>query len=522
MFSLYAIVHQLVSKEMAATVSALLEYVTLNPDPQILSGIYSAAFIASTILVISSNYFMNLYYGFLVHRTSSDTLSEKFVNSGATSHSVADVKDVIVESENLVLGLFVPSVRILSDFLTVFTITVLLFAVQPKITVTAIITVVSIYIALQYIFSKKTIKLGAQRESLEENRMIAAHNVIYGKTDIRNENQYSSIMNEFNVISKDYNLITALKKTIPIIMKKALEVILFLLISSVIFLEFEDTNINNALYLFGAAFLRLMPAISSILIEKNQVSFYSGLIDKIPQIAKPIFFSGKVDTIQLVGQRLRRGQKLIASDIDLSIHRGERVLVRGASGSGKSTLVRLTFGLDYETGFTLSVNSHPLEIGTIISDVIFLSNQSLLTPGNVYENIAFNTTVDDKIKQKIESLCVAVGIHDEIVAFDEGYKTRLGEQGSKVSLGQRQRILIARALFSGRSILVFDEMSNALDGKNKAQLLNYLFSLPRDVTIVFITHDSISRKYFNREISISENGIFDSAGDFDANNIDVR
>ena len=519
-FSLYAIVHQLVSKDRAVAVNKLLEYIGSNPDPKMLSGIYSAAFITSTIIVISSNYFMNQYYGFLVHRTSSDTLSDKFATSGAISHSVTDVKDVIVESENLVLGLFVPAVRILSDSLTVFTITALLFIVQPTITVTAIIFFVFVYTTLQYIFSKPTVNLGAQRVRLEEERMVAAHNVIYGKADIRNTIQYKNIMSEFNIISTKYNFITALRKTIPSIMKKALEAVLFLLISFVLFLELESTNINNSLYLFGAAFLRLMPAISSILAEKNQVSFYSGLIDKIPQAMKPIFFSEKVERIQLVGKRLFRGQKLIASNINLSIQRGDRVLVKGASGSGKSTLIRLAFGLDYERGFSLRVNSIPLEIGTVISDVIFLSNQSLLSPGNVYENIAFNTTVTATDKQNIESLCLAVGIHNEITSFEDGYNTRLGEQGAKVSLGQRQRILIARALFSGRTILVFDEMSNALDGRNKAQILDYLFSLPRDFTIVFITHDSISRKLFNREISIVNNTIFDNGIDVDANKID--
>ena len=502
-FSLYAVVHQLISADRAAPINSILGYLDADPAAQTLSIFYVTIFVVSTFSVISANYFMNIYYGFLVHQTSTNTLCQKFVNSFATDYSVSDVKDVIVESENLVLGLFVPSVRIISDSLTIFLITIMLLIVHPLVTVNAVFFVFIIYFALQLIFSNPTVRLGARREKLEEGRMVAAHNVIYGRSDVRNYAQFEKIISNFKLISSEYNFVTALRKTIPIVMKKSLESVFFLVITGFVFYEVESNELNNALYLFGAAFLRLMPAIANIMAERNQLAFYSSLIDRIPKKLNPIFYVENVKKIQLKGKRLVRGNKLIASNVNVSINSGDRVLVCGPSGSGKSTLVRLIFGLEYEKGFELQINSSTVKEGTILSTVSFLSNQSLLLPNSVFENIAFNTSIDKTVEQDIISLCDELGIHDEILSFEFGYNTNIGEQGSKVSFGQRQRILIARAIFSGLTTLVFDEMSNALDSENKVQILTYLFSLPDEYTVVFITHDNIPRKFFNRQIAVS-------------------
>lgn len=450
---------------------------------------------------------MNIYYGFLVHQTSTNTLCQKFVNSFATDYSVSDVKDVIVESENLVLGLFVPSVRIISDSLTVLLITAMLFIVHPLVTINAVFFVMIIFFSLQLIFSKPTVQLGARRERLEEGRMVAAHNVIYGKSDVRNYAQFEQIISNFKAISNEYNFVTALRKTIPVVMRKSLESIFFLVVAVFVFYEVESKELNNALYLFGAAFLRLMPAISNIMAERNQLAFYSPLIDRVPKKLKPVFESENVRKINLSGKQLVRGNKLIASNVNVSIKSGDRVLVSGPSGSGKSTLVRLIFGLEYEKGFDLQINSRLVKEGTILSAVSYLSNQSLLLPNSVFENIAFNTPINKTIEQDIISLCDELGIHDEISSFEFGYHTNIGEQGSKVSFGQRQRILIARAIFSGLTTLVFDEMSNALDSENKVQILTYLFSLPDAYTVVFITHDSVPKEFFNRQIDMGNEAV---------------
>ena len=97
---------------------------------------------------------------------------------------------------------------------------------------------------------------------------------------------------------------------------------------------------------------------------------------------------------------------------------------------------------------------------------------------SIYENIAFNAHIDEKAKKRIQQICEDIDLHKEIIKFEHAYGTIIGEQGASISLGQRQRLLIARALYSQSKFLIFDEMSNALDKSNTDLILKYISSLP--------------------------------------------
>ncbi len=180
----------------------------------------------------------------------------------------------------------------------------------------------------------------------------------------------------------------------------------------------------------------------------------------------------------------------ILEDLSFSIRAGERLAVMGDSGAGKSTLVYLLLRLyDPESGavtvdgrdirdYTLA--SYRPQIGVVFQDAVLFS-------GTVRENIAFGQ--DDAAIEAIERAAKTAQADEFIRRFPAGYDTPVGERGVTLSQGQRQRIAIARALLRDTPVLVLDELTNGLDERNAARLVDTISNLPARNTTIMITHD---------------------------------
>jgi ATP-binding cassette subfamily B protein len=108
--------------------------------------------------------------------------------------------------------------------------------------------------------------------------------------------------------------------------------------------------------------------------------------------------------------------------------------------------------------------------------------------GSFKENIAFGIE-SEKIDMKLViNAAEKSKISNFIDDCDDGYNTRIGEGGSLLSGGQVQRIGIARALYKGASILVFDEATSSLDGRTESEIIDAINNLDKDITIIVVTH----------------------------------
>ena len=137
---------------------------------------------------------------------------DKFGSGYMTERSINDVKDIIVETQNIVNGLFVPCIKTLAEALTIISISSILFLVSPKMAFYALLFIGLTYWLSATAFGKITSKLGQKREQLESSRISEAYNVVYGRSDVRFYHQYTQQLGAFNKISKIYNKVTANKK----------------------------------------------------------------------------------------------------------------------------------------------------------------------------------------------------------------------------------------------------------------------------------------------------------------------
>jgi len=179
----------------------------------------------------------------------------------------------------------------------------------------------------------------------------------------------------------------------------------------------------------------------------------------------------------------------VLSDVTFTIEPGEVIGIIGPSGAGKSTLVQLLLGLrDPDEG---SIALGGFDLTTIDraswrGRLAFVPQEAHLFTGTVADNIAFfrdGIDHDDVVRA-----ARLANIATEIEALPDGYGSHLGERGSQMSGGQRQRLSIARALAGNPELLILDEPTSALDGNSEGLIRQTLHDLRGEVTVVVIAH----------------------------------
>jgi ABC-type transport system involved in Fe-S cluster assembly fused permease/ATPase subunit len=179
----------------------------------------------------------------------------------------------------------------------------------------------------------------------------------------------------------------------------------------------------------------------------------------------------------------------ILFDVDFTIEEGTTTAVVGHSGSGKSTLARLLFRFYDVTQGAITIDGQDLRQVTQTS----LRNAIGIVP---QDTVLFNDTIEYNIaygktgasKDAVIAAAMAASIHEFIESLPDGYATKVGERGLKLSGGEKQRVAIARALLKDPAILIFDEATSALDSKAEQAIQKQLKEIARNRTTLVIAH----------------------------------
>ena len=179
----------------------------------------------------------------------------------------------------------------------------------------------------------------------------------------------------------------------------------------------------------------------------------------------------------------------VLRSISLEVHPGESVALVGATGAGKTTLVGLLPRFFDPWGGRVRVDGRDvrgLTLKSLRGQIAIVLQEPFLFPLTIMENIAYGrlqaTTVE------IEAAARAARAHEFIMELPEGYQTIIGERGATLSVGQRQRLSIARALLKNAPILILDEPTSALDAETEQLLMEALERLMAQRTTFIIAH----------------------------------
>lgn len=175
--------------------------------------------------------------------------------------------------------------------------------------------------------------------------------------------------------------------------------------------------------------------------------------------------------------------------VDFTIPAGHTVAVVGESGSGKSTLARLLYRFyDIDAG-RISINDHDLRELTQTSlraAIAIVPQDTVLFNDSIYYNIQYGRP--EASREEVLAAAQAAQLAEFIEVLPDGYETRVGERGLKLSGGEKQRVAIARALLKNPPLLIFDEATSALDSKTEKAIQDSLDNAARGRTTLLIAH----------------------------------
>ncbi|UIR54497.1 ABC transporter ATP-binding protein/permease [Sphingobacterium sp. SRCM116780] len=176
---------------------------------------------------------------------------------------------------------------------------------------------------------------------------------------------------------------------------------------------------------------------------------------------------------------------------NLSFHipAGKTLAIIGKTGSGKSTLANLLLRMfDIDKGVIKYDNTpiQELDFQDLRQQTGFVPQEVFLFSDTISNNIAFG--VDQFTQEQVEQAAKDAAVYDNIMGFEEGFETSVGERGITLSGGQKQRVSIARALIKEPKILIFDDCLSAVDTKTEEQILTSLSRIMKGKTCVFIAH----------------------------------
>jgi ABC-type multidrug transport system fused ATPase/permease subunit len=190
-----------------------------------------------------------------------------------------------------------------------------------------------------------------------------------------------------------------------------------------------------------------------------------------------------------VGLTYDAGSAPVLTDVSLHVDRGEKIALVGPTGSGKTSILNLIPRLYEASAGAVSIDGLDIRDTTLASlreQISLVPQEPLLFSTSVKENILYGrrTATDEEVEEAAR----AARAHDFISELPDGYDTEIGDRGAKLSIGQQQRLAIARAFLKDAPVLLLDEPTSALDLQTEAELLDELESLMAGRTVIMVAH----------------------------------
>lgn len=425
----------------------------------------------------------------------------------------ASIMNIVVGHTKIITDdMLIPSLKLLSDGIILFSISVFLFIISPV----AMIFLLSILLTTVFFYLKFV-----KPRIMSYGEKISFH----GEDLIRSINQSLGALKEIRVLNVEntfFNAITSAAKgssesqtgfySLMLIPRYLIEIVfvIFLATYSCYISYYHDgvVHLISSLAVMGIAGLRMLPSISGISSSIATMNFSAHALSKLYDDLKSVEGKNSIDldinrssiknyetfkslSIRKIYYSYPQSLKHAIDNLTIELLEGQSIGLVGKSGSGKTTLVDLLLGLYSITKGNILLNGKALNKASMsgwLSQVAYIPQSPFLLDATLAENIAFGISDNEIDKLQVFKAIQQAQLTEVLARLPDGISSKLGERGIKLSGGECQRVAIARAFYHNRNVFIFDEATSALDAETESNVVEMIESLHGKKTMIVIAH----------------------------------
>ena len=470
-------------------------------------------FLLKNVLILSTNKFT---YKFIFNLRTKifSRLTDRIIHQEYlffVTKSVSEIYNVTInELNNFISNVVKPTIILLVESIVFLGIVILVIVTGYF---DSLLMIFPIIIFIAYVLKKisKSIKQwSTKRMTSYKNLLDLNQNYINGIKEIFIYGTVQKILSNFRKILDTLSSIDVKNSIVTNYPKILLEQSIILIFSIiVIFFYYTGTDTSDIIIVLSfylAVAYRLVPSLNKIFTSNQQIKYGKPSSKKISEyynLIKQNDYSENKNNenntldfkkrIELKIDNFKYNQnKIIIKNIDLKVNKNEIIGFFGGSGSGKSTLINIITNLIKPSNGEILIDNKKIDTLRLIRKYQNLfsvcSQDTFIIDGTIKDNIIFGST-KEFLQSTINNAINFAQLENFINELPDGIDTEIGLAIKQLSSGQKQRIAIARTIYNDREIMIFDEVTNALDEENERVIIENIKNLKSSKTIIIISHN---------------------------------
>jgi ATP-binding cassette, subfamily B, bacterial PglK len=436
----------------------------------------------------------------------------------------------------IVLRILSPFVAVVSDATILLVMAIGLFIVDPITAISAILIFGLVGLTSYQLMHKRAKQIGELNSQIDIKSHEKIIEVFTSYRELTVTNRKSFYSKNISDLREAVSNTSAEMAFMPNISKYVIEssvVLGAIVVSGIQFLLNDASRAVGTLSIFLAAGMRIAPAAlrlqQSLITIKTNIGSAKPTLELIGQLndVAPIEIvkndldlthEGFKPHIEIRNSTLTYPDNIEPSvrEVSLTVPEGSTLAFVGSSGAGKTTIIDILLGvLEPQKGEVLISGKNPAEASRIWPGAIAYVPQDIaIAGGTIRENVALGYPREIATDELVVNALKVAGLNDFIQSLKEGIDTVVGERGTKISGGQRQRLGIARAMFTKPALLVLDEATSSLDGETELQVSDAIRNLRGSTTVILIAHRLSTVRDADKVVYMAEGKII-ASGSFD-------
>jgi ABC-type multidrug transport system fused ATPase/permease subunit len=431
---------------------------------------------------------------------------------------------------DLIQYLVLPFIAIINESFILLLIVAIITFYDPLLFLSLVVFMAPFLLIYNRIYKKRLSAISARRDeesaymfklglqSMEAFREIT----VFNKSDYFKP-IYKKTVDRFSKSISDTYLINTIS---PKFVETVAVLAIFSIFISGYFLNKDLAALAQFLIIFAIAAFRIIPSLNKIILFSNYIKTSSYIFQHFDRSEQSpptdqskqaitqeqeITFKDRIE-LKNISFNFEDKKESVLNNLNLTIKKGETIGIIGSSGSGKSTLLNILLRLYEEQSGGIYIDGEKIEKSKLTAWYKLLSyvpQNITLLDGTILENIAFGINANEIDYNLLNKVIEQSQLQTFIADLPEGANTQIGEKGIKISGGQRQRIGIARALYHGGKILIFDEATSSLDTETEEMLTEAINNIShQEFTIIIVAHRIQTLKYCDAIYKLENGKIF--------------